>query len=120
LDTLVTLARLKPRVIPVSPILEQRKKELVSLLPSWDGAEQSGIFAMNFWLDYFVDSLRTEAKAIFARSGKIVRVGEMQAENGLRGSFLLEGEKADIRVSFTLTPENPAKIQAYHIGLVER
>ena len=120
LDTLVTLAGLKPRAIPVSPILEQRKKELVSLLPSWDGAEQSGIFAMNFWLDYFVDSLRTEAKAIFARSGKIVRVGEMQAENGLRGSFLLEGEKADIRVSFTLTPENPAKIQAYHIGLVER
>ena len=120
LDTLVTLAGLKPRAIPVSPILEQRKRELVSLLPSWNGAEQSGIFAMNFWLDYFVDSLRTEAKAIFARAGKIVRVGEMQAENGLRGSFLLEGEKADIRVSFTLTPENPAKIQAYHIGLVER
>jgi hypothetical protein len=92
----------------------------VALLPSWDGAEQSGIFAMNFWLDYFVDSLRVEAKTIFARAGKIVRVGEMQAENGLRGSFLMEGEKADIRVSLTLTPEKSAKIQAYHIGLVER
>ncbi len=120
LDTLVTLARLKPRAVPVSPILEQRKRELVALLPSWDGARKSDIFAMNFWLDYFVDSLRAEAMAIFARAGRIVRVGEVQAENGLRGSFLLVGEKADVQVSFTLTPENPAKIQAYHIALVER
>ena len=118
LDTLVTLARLKPRVVPVAAILEQRKKELVALLPDWAGVRESPVFAGNFWLDYFVDSLRTEAKAIFARAGKIVRVGEMQAENGLRGSFLLEGEKADIRVSFTLTPENPAKIQEYHIWLI--
>jgi CubicO group peptidase (beta-lactamase class C family)/beta-lactamase class A len=120
LDTLVTLTGLKPRAVPVSPILEQRKRELVALLPSWDGARQSDIFAMNFWLDYFVDSLRAEATAIFARAGRIIRVGEVQAENGLRGSFLLEGDKANIRVSFTLTPEHPAKIQAYHIGLEER
>jgi CubicO group peptidase (beta-lactamase class C family) len=120
LDTLVTLAGLKPRTVPVSPILEQRKKELVALLPDWKDGQQSDIFAINFWLDYTVESLRTETKAIFARAGKIVRVGEMQAENGLRGSFLLEGEKANVQVSFTLTPENPAKIQAYHISLVDR
>jgi CubicO group peptidase (beta-lactamase class C family) len=120
LDTLVTLAGLKPRAVPVSPILEQRKKELIALLPGWKDAQQSGVFAVNFWLDYFVDSLRAEAGAAFARAGKIVRIGEMRAENGMRGSFLLEGERADIEVRFTLTPENPGKIQEYHIRIVEK
>ena len=120
LDTLVTLARLKPRAVAVSPILEQRKKELVAFLPGWDGARESPIFAGNFWLDYFVDTLRAEASSIFARAGKIVRVGEIRPDNGLRGSFVLEGEKADIGIRFTLTPENPAKIQEYHIWLVEK
>jgi hypothetical protein len=42
LDTLVTLAGLKPRAVPVSPILEQRKKELVAVAAfmGWGGAER--------------------------------------------------------------------------------
>jgi hypothetical protein len=44
----------------------------------------------------------------------------MHAGNGLRGWFLLEGERADLEVSFTLTPENPAKIQEFHLQGVER
>jgi hypothetical protein len=117
LDTLVTLARLKPRPVVVSPILEQRKNELVALMPDWKGVMESGIFAVNFWQDYFVDTLRKESAALFARAGKIVRVGEMRADNGLRGAFILEGEKARIEVRFTLTPENPAMIQEFHQSL---
>ena len=120
LDTLVTLAKLKPRAVLVSRMLQERKRELVALLPDFVLAKESGIFAENFWMDYFVDSLRKEARALFGRAGKIVRVGEMRADNGLRGTFLLEGEKANIAVRFTLTPENPAKIQEYKIWLEER
>ena len=119
LDSLVTLARLRPRLPAVSPILEQRQKELVGLLPDFDQATRSGIFAMNFWQDYFVDSLRAEARALFSHVGKIVRVGEMRPENNLRGAFFLEGEKGSLEVRFTLTPENPAKIQEYHIRFVD-
>ncbi len=117
LDTLVTLARLKPRAPVVSAILEQRQKELVALLPDWNKAGESPIFAVNFWQDYFADSLRKEATALFARAGKILRVGEFHADNGLRGWFLLEGENANLEVRFTLTPENPARIQEYHLRL---
>jgi CubicO group peptidase (beta-lactamase class C family) len=120
LDTLVTLAGLKPRAVLVSRILQQRKRELVALLPEWQGAQESDIFAGNFWLDYFVDSLRKEATDLFARAGKIIRVGEMQSDNGLRGTFKIEGEKAYIVVRFTLTPENPAKIQEFRIWLEEK
>jgi len=118
LDTLVTLASLKPYVVPVSGILEQRKKELTALLPDWGKAKESGIFAVNFFADYFVDSLRKEALAVFERAGKIVGVGEMRPDNNLRGNYILEGEKGKIEVRFTLTPENPALIQEYHIRLV--
>jgi len=119
LDTLVTLARLRPRLPLASPILLQRQKELAALLPDFPGATESPIFAQNFWQDYFVDSLRAEARVLFSRVGKIVKVGEMRPENNLRGSFLLEGEKGALEVRFTLTPENPAKIQEYHIRFVD-
>lgn len=119
LDTLVTLARLRPRLPVVSPILLERAKELAALLPDFRGAVESPIFAMNFWQDYFVDSLRAEAVSLFSRVGKIVRIGELRPENNLRGSFLIEGEKGSVEVRFTLTPENPAKIQEYHIRFAD-
>lgn len=115
LDTLSRLANLKPRALPPSPILQQRKEELIKLLPDWKGAEQSGIFAENFFKDYLIDSLRKEAAALFIAAGKIVRVGDMIPENNLRGWFVLEGEHKALEIFFTLTPENPALIQEYHI-----
>jgi CubicO group peptidase (beta-lactamase class C family) len=115
LDTLIALAGLKPRQGKASSILEQRKQQLVQLLPHWNGAEASGIFAENFFQDYFTESLRKEAAAVFEKAGKIVLIGELIPENGLRGSFLMVGEKSDVEVSFTLTPEASPLIQEYHI-----
>ena len=89
------------------------------MLPDWAGASDSPIFAVNFWQDYFVDSLRAESRALFARVGKIVRVGPLRPENNLRGTFLLEGERGNLEVRFTLTPENPAKIQSFHIRFTD-
>lgn len=125
LDTLISLAGLVPRKIPASPILEQRKKELIALLPNWDLAGNkvagnnltgsSTIFASNFFLDYFPDALKKEATAIYGKAGKILRIRDLVPENALRGSFILEGENTDIEVKFALTPENPALIQEYDI-----
>jgi CubicO group peptidase (beta-lactamase class C family) len=120
LDTLIALGHLKPKIFPVSDILKQRQKEIVELLPIWNQAEQSGIFAENFFLDYFPNSLRKEAEAIYAKAGKILKVREMIPENSLRGYFIMEGEKANIKISFTLSPENPALIQEYHIEALEK
>jgi hypothetical protein len=84
-------------------------------LPEWKNLNATPIFAENFFLDYFPDSLRKEATNIFNKAGKILRVNEFIPENNLRGSFIMEGENCDIEISFTLTPENPALIQEYHI-----
>lgn len=120
LDTLVTLADLKPRQLSPSNILNKRKNELLALLPTWNGTEQSQIFADNFFADYNIDSLKKDAEKLFAKAGKIIRVGEMKAENQLRGSFIVEGEKANLQVYFTLTPQDPPLIQEYNIREIKK
>ncbi len=115
LDTLIKLANLQPMQVLPSSILEQRKNELVKLLPDWNNAQQSGIFAENFFPDYPIDTLKKYAKDLYTKAGKIIAVKQVKAENQLRGSFILEGEIANIEIYFTLSPENPALIQEYHI-----
>jgi CubicO group peptidase (beta-lactamase class C family) len=115
LDTLIKIAGLQPRQIMPSKILEQRKNELLKILPDWNNAAQSGIFAENFFPDYPIDSLKKEAKGLYIKAGKIIAVKAMKPENQLRGSFIIEGEKINMEVYFTLSPENPALIQEYHI-----
>ncbi len=118
LDTLLALSGIKPRSLPPSAILNQRKNELIKLLPNWDQAKESGIFAQNFWLDYFPNKLKADATDAFAKAGKITGIKEVVPENQLRGYFMMEGEKANLKISFTLTPENPALIQEYHLEVV--
>ncbi|PRY31075.1 CubicO group peptidase (beta-lactamase class C family) [Spirosoma oryzae] len=120
LDTLIRSADLKPRQLPVSPILAQRKAELVKLLPDWTNAERSGIFAENVFPDRSVALRRQEAQALFNTIGKVTSVGELIPENQLRGTFRLTGERGAVDVFFTLTPEIPALIQQLDLREVKR
>lgn len=113
IDTLVQLAALKPRQISVSPILAKRQQELVSVIENWENIPP--IFAENFFDDYPVDMLKKQSASIFAKVGKIVKINTMIAENQLRGYFFINCEKGNIEIIFTLSPENPALIQEYHI-----
>jgi hypothetical protein len=115
LDTIIKIAGLQSMQLPPSKILEQRKNELIKILPGWEKAEQSGIFAENFFPDYPIDTLKKSARELYVKAGKIISVKEVKAENQLRGSFIIEGKKINIEVYFTLSPENPALIQEYHI-----
>jgi hypothetical protein len=38
----------------------------------------------------------------------------------MRGFFVMQGESANIKVAFTLTPENPGMIQEYHLDVVAK
>ena len=119
LDTIITLTGLKPLPVPVSKILKERKEALVTLLPDWNGAEQSGIFAENFFPDRSVDHRKKELDAILAKTGSISGSSPLTADNQLRGSFLLYSANGNIRVFFTLSPENPALIQQLDFSLVK-
>ncbi len=116
LDTLISIAQLKPRVLPPSEILEKRKNELLKLLPEWTNAKSSGLFAENFFNDNSIDTLRYRSNYFFGRLGKIQRVGEIEPQNQLRGGFTLEGEHdTNVRIFFTLSPETNPLFQAVYI-----
>lgn len=119
LDTVIALAGLKPLPIKVSRVLTQRKEELVRLLPGWQNAEQSGIFAENFFPDRSVTHRKKELDLLLSKAGAITGSSDMEAENQLRGTFLLTGTTGNIRVYFTLSPENPALIQQLDFSMAQ-
>jgi CubicO group peptidase (beta-lactamase class C family) len=118
LDGIIAAAELEPRRLPPSDILETRKVQLVELLPGWDGAEDSGIFAENFFLDNRRDDLVQRTELLFDQAGPVLVIGETRALNQLRGSFMLDGEISDIEVFFTLSPEPEPLIQQVRMRLV--
>lgn len=119
LDTIITLAGLQPLPVEVSAVLKDRKASLLKLLPHWEGAEQSGIFAENFFPDRSVNHRKQELDAIISQTGNVTGSTEIKAENQLRGSFLLNCPNGNIRVFFTLSPENPALIQQLDFSLAK-
>ena len=110
LDTLVYMAGLQPRMLPASVILQQRQKEIMELLPNWS-KDKLSILAENFFLDQSLDSWKITSAKILEECGKIKNVNSMVPENQLRGTFIIEGEKKNIEVFFTLTPEQIPLIQ---------
>jgi len=113
LDTIVKSMKLQPYKLQPSAILEQRKDELVKVMQDWDKAEASGIFAENFLPDYYIDSLKKQSSELFMKAGRIIKVHPVEPQNNLRGKFVIEGEHSSINVFFTLTPENPPKVQEF-------
>lgn len=119
LDTIISLAGLKPLPVTVSAILKQRREALLKLLPDWQGAEESGIFAENFFPDRSVSHRKAELDAVLATAGSITGSTEMVADNQLRGAFMLTCSNGNVRVFFTLSPENPALIQQLDFSLAK-
>ena len=104
LDTIVKMAGLKPRQFPPSRILEQRKKELVKLLPEWNNAEQSGIFAENFFPDYPIDTLKNmQATFMQKREDYFSKRNESRKINCVDHLFLKERKQ----ISRSILPYRP-------------
>jgi hypothetical protein len=113
LDTLVKMANLKPRQTSVSPILAQRQEQLAKVIVKWE--KLPNIFAENFFDDYPIDLLKKQSTILFGEMGKLLKINTMIPENQLRGYCIIECEKGNLKLAFTLSPENPALIQEYHL-----
>ncbi|CAN7150310.1 serine hydrolase domain-containing protein [Massilia sp. LjRoot122] len=111
LAILVERADLGPRPVAVSPILATRHTQVAQLLQSWDASLGSAIAAENLFLDRSREDWIAHAREKLEPIGKITSVGPIKAENGLRGSFPLHGERGTVNVAFTLTPEREPKVQ---------
>lgn len=119
IQLLINRLQLKPRTLPASAILKQRRRELAGFLPGWgDEALGSGIFAENFFRDQSIELRRASARDLFTKAGQIIAVSEVTPLNNLRGTFIFEGAEADVEVWFSLSPEDPPRIQAVRMKLL--
>ncbi len=120
IDGIIATAGLEPRALPVPDVLEMRKNQLVDLLPDWEGARESGIFAENFFRDSRLSDIVLHSRALFEQAGDIQGVRELVPENQLRGSFVIDGSNTDILVFFTLSPERVPLIQKLSMATLEK
>jgi hypothetical protein len=111
LNTLIERAGLAPRDVAVSAVLAARQGQVAALIQSWDQALGEAITAENFFLDRSREDWIARSREQLAAIGKVTSVGPLKAENQLRGSFPLVGERGTLDVSFTLTPEREPKVQ---------
>lgn len=115
LNMLVEKAGLKPRELPVSDILAQRKEQVVQLIQTWDENPDGDFLAENFYLDFSRERRKKETEELMQPLGKITSVGPLIPQNQLRGAFTLHCEKGDLEVFFTLSPEREPKVQALEV-----
>lgn len=115
---IIKVAGLNPRVQTASRMLEKRKAALVNILPTWEAARGAGIFSKVFFMNHRIQDLVRQSKELFTEVGNISQVGKVIPENQLRGTFVIEGDKKNLEVYFTLTPEVEPLIQELKMKLV--
>jgi CubicO group peptidase (beta-lactamase class C family) len=111
INMLLERAKLQPRAVSVSAILETRKRQVAEMIRSWDPKLVAEITAENFLLDRSLADWTTLARERFAAIGNVMSVGAIVPANQLRGAFPIQGEKGKLTVRFTLTPELVPKVQ---------
>lgn len=102
---------LMPRALPVSDILQERKEQLAETFLDSENPLSANIFAENFFLDQSKEHRTKEIQQALSQAGTINSISDIVPQNQLRGTFKLIGEKGDILIFFTLTPEKEPKVQ---------
>ncbi len=120
LDTLLTLAELKPRVLPTIPLLEKTRDRIMEVLPNWDEPVAADLFAENFFLDESLEIRKKSVQKIFYDAGSSIKINTVTPENQLRGRFVIECQNKDIVVFFTMTPEKVTKVQQLDVWLEDK
>lgn len=118
LDELVKDANLRPRKILPTTLLKNRQAILVKLVQDWNNSDAVKFLADNFFLDSSLDGRKKESASLLEKIGRIIRIREVVPENQLSGYFIVEGEKANLKISFTLTPSASALIQEVRMKLI--
>ncbi|MDF9797442.1 CubicO group peptidase (beta-lactamase class C family) [Catalinimonas alkaloidigena] len=119
MNLLIQKAELPHLLLPASEILSTRKDQVAELIQSWDEGLGEQILAENFYLDQSRSHRMAAAEENFQQIGNVQNIGELKAINQLRGTFVLEGDKGNAEVFFSLSPEKNPKVQAINIRLLD-
>jgi CubicO group peptidase (beta-lactamase class C family) len=111
-DLLSQTGGLTARVAQPAPVLTEMHDQVSRLVARWNDALADSIAAMNLYLDESKQRRRAGIAApwIKAREG-CQNDGPFVVENALRGRWRMRCDNGDVRVSITLAPSEPARVQ---------
>jgi CubicO group peptidase (beta-lactamase class C family) len=114
-DAFELLARtggLQPRAPQPSPALVEARDAVSQLIIKWDDRRADEIAAMNLYLDRSKDRRHKQIDDLRAKVGACSPPASFDVvENWLRGQWTMKCERGDLRVSITLAPTRPPRVQ---------
>jgi hypothetical protein len=117
-DLLAATGGLQPRMPQPSPALVDARAAVSGLINEWNDQAADRVAAMNLFLDRSKDRRRGEIADLRDKVGRCEAPGSFdEVENALRGRWTMKCERGDLRVSVTLAPTIPPRVQFLEVGL---
>lgn len=111
-DLLTKTGGLQPRSPQPSEALVEARDAVSRLVIKWDDSEAARIAAMNLYLDRSKDRRQKEIEELKEKVGQCAAPTAFDSvQNALRGAWTMKCERGDLRVSITLAPTMPPKVQ---------
>jgi CubicO group peptidase (beta-lactamase class C family) len=111
LDVLTGTGALEPRRPVPAPALLRAVDETALLLDVWDDARAQALAAGNLFLDQPLLERKEEITKLRDGLG-VCHLGEIEAENALRGRFRMSCDNGWLDATLTLAPTQPPRVQA--------
>jgi hypothetical protein len=102
---------LQPRVAQPAPALTNAREGVDRLLESWQDSAYDALAADNLSLDVPRDKRKKEFADLHRAHGACRPQGGLEAENALRGEWWLACERGRLKLSVTLAPTQPPRVQ---------
>jgi CubicO group peptidase (beta-lactamase class C family) len=118
-DLLAKTGGLQRRTVQPSPSLVAARDAVSRLILKWEDREADAVAAMNLFLDRSKERRRREIEDLRAAVGECRMPAAFDSmENWLRGQWTLKCDRADLRVSITLAPTIPPRVQFMEVTQV--
>ena len=102
---------LQPRVPQPAAALLKASEGIRQLITRWDDALADELVADSLFLDKSREQRRNELEELRTKHGTCELDGEIKAKNALRGHWIMSCERGQLRVSITLAPTAPPRVQ---------
>ena len=111
-EALAKTGGLQPRVQQPSDALVEMRDAVSNLIVKWDDKQADNMAAMNLYLDRSKDRRQREVATLREQVGACTAPSTFDyVENALRGQWTMKCERGDLRVSITLAPTIPPRVQ---------
>jgi len=118
IDLLDRTGGLRPRVPQPSRALLDARDAVSGLIDRWDEGLARTIAADNLFLDEPVNERRAQLESLRATHGACRADQPFDVENALRGQWRMTCDRGWLRVSITLAPTVPPRVQFWAISSV--